>query len=799
MNCKVCLFIIFGVAVAICDAQNAAPPNSQNKARSLEPYRNPRLSVDARIADLLSRMTLEEKVGQLEIPLGWEMYSKGVNTAEVSDHFKKMMQVVEPGTLYGVLRADPWTKVTLKTGLSPSQSADATNALQYYAIHHSRLHIPLLFAEECPHGHMAIGATVFPTAIGQASTWDPLLIRQMAAAVAAETRATGGNVCYGPILDIAREPRWSRVEETYGEDSFLTTEMGVSFVQGLQSAGLSRPDAVAATLKHFAGYGQPEGGHNSGPTHAGIREVETVFFPAFKASVKAGAASLMTSYNDIDGVPSTANEWLLTNVLRRQWGFSGYVASDLYAIDGLVSRHHVAENLEQAAALALNAGMDADLGANAFPQLVKAMKEGRVSSQTLNLAVARVLRIKFRLGLFESPYASPEVAARVVGSKEHIALARQVARESIVLLKNTGDLLPLSKHLDSIALIGPNADSVYNQLGDYTAPQSEGKVSTVFDGIRAVAAPGTVIHYAKGANIRGSSEKGFEEALAAVRQSSVAVVVLGGSSARNFNTLFSETGAAKPAMDASGSDMESGEGFDRASLGLAGVQEKLLKQIVAVGKPVVLVLIEGRPLELNWAAENVPAILAAWYPGEAGGFAIADVLFGDTNPAGRQPVSVPRTVGQLPLYYGAARADYIDSPGTPLFDFGYGLSYTKFGYANLTATVQQGSDTVKVEVSVDVSNIGTRPGDEVAQIYLHPISSSVVTPTKILRGFQRIHLDAGQTKTVKFQLESEDLAVFNQQGKWAVEAGTFELLAGGSSESAKLSTKFMVSRSMILH
>ena len=362
------------------------------------------------------------------------------------------------------------------------------NALQYYAIHHSRLHIPLLFAEECPHGHMAIGATVFPTAIGQASTWDPLLIRQMAAAVAAETRATGGNVCYGPILDIAREPRWSRVEETYGEDSFLTSEMGVAFVQGLQGAGLSRPDAVAATLKHFAGYGQPEGGHNGGPTHAGIREVETVFLPAFKASVKAGAASLMTSYNDIDGVPSTANEWLLTNVLRRQWGFTGYVASDLYAIDGLVSRHHVAETLEQAAVLALNAGMDADLGANAFPQLVKAVKEGRVSSQTLNLAVARVLRIKFRLGLFESPYASPEVAARVVGSKEHIALARQVARESIVLLKNTGDLLPLSKHLDSIAVIGPNADSVYNQLGDYTAPQSEGKVSTVLDGIRAVAA-----------------------------------------------------------------------------------------------------------------------------------------------------------------------------------------------------------------------------------------------------------------------------------------------------------------------
>ncbi len=794
MNSRVCLSLVFLIVVPICGAQNATPSIPQEKASALQPYRNPRIRVDARVTDLLSRMTLEEKVGQLEIPLGWEMYKKAGESVEVSDKFKKMMQGPEPGTLYGISRADPWTKVTLKSGLSPRQSAEASNVVQKYAIEHSRLHIPLLLAEECPHGHMAIGATVFPTAIGQASTWDPRLVRQVATAVAQETRASGANVCYGPILDIAREPRWSRVEETYGEDPYLTSEMGVAFVRGLQGEGLTNPDAIAATLKHFAGYGQPEGGHNGGPVHAGLREVETVFLPAFKASVKAGAVSLMTSYNDIDGVPSTANEWLLIDVLRREWGFKGFVASDLYAIDGLVSKHHVAETLEQAAALALNAGMDADLGANAFPSLGKAVKEGRVSSQTLDVAVARILRIKFLLGLFESPYADPELAARAVGSKEHVTLARRVACESIVLLKNSGNLLPLNKNLASIAVIGPNADSVYNQLGDYTAPQSGSKVSTVLTGIRAAVGAGTVIRYAKGVSIRGSSEEGFEDALAAVRQSSVSVVVLGGSSARNFNTLFAETGAARPEMDASGSDMESGEGFDRASLDLVGIQLKLLQQIVAIGKPVVLVLIEGRPLELNWAAANVQTILNAWYPGEAGGLAIADVLFGDTNPAGRLPVSVPRTVGQLPIYYGSTRPDYIDSSGSPLFEFGFGLSYSKFEYTKLNATVHRAANNLAVEVNVDVSNTGARPGDEVAQIYLHPISSTVVTPTKSLRRFERIHLNAGQTKTVHFQLRPDDLAIFNQHGKWAIEPGTFELLAGGSSESAKLSSRFVISR-----
>jgi beta-glucosidase len=776
----------------------ASVAHPQSTPPSTAPYLNARLSIEARVADLLARMTLEEKVGQLEAPLGWEMYRKSGDRIEVTEKFQKMMQGPDPGTLYGVERADPWTKVTLQTGLSPRDAAEASNALQSYAVAHSRLHIPMLLAEECPHGHMAIGATTFPTSIGQASTWDPNLIHQLAQAVAQETRAAGANVCYGPILDIAREPRWSRVEETYGEDPFLTAQLGVAFVRGLQGVHLSDEDSVAATLKHFAGYGQPQGGHNAGPTDAGPREIATVFLPAFKAGVKAGAASVMASYNSIDGVPSSANGWLLTDVLRKQWGFEGFVVSDLTAIDALASTQGVAANNEDAAILALNAGMDSDLGANTFPELVRAVRDGRVSPAALDNAVRRVLRVKFQLGLFDSIHADPVRASKLVRSEEHKSLARKVADESIVLLKNKGGLLPLNRNIDSIAVIGPNADSVYNQLGDYTAPQEDGRVTTVLEGIYHAVGAKTTICYAQGAGIRGMSEDGFANALKCANQSSVVVVVLGGSSARNFNTLFANTGAARPEMDANGSDMEAGEGFDRSSLEFAGVQQKLLENIVATGKPVVLVVIAGRPLELNWAAENVPSILQAWYPGEAGGLAIADVLFGAMNPAGRLPISIPRSVGQLPDYYGQTRADYVDSPGSPLFAFGFGLSYSSFAYSNLHADVHPDANGIGVEVSVDISNTSKLAGDEVAQLYLHPLVSSVVVPAKSLRGFERIHLEAGEKRTVHFALGPQDLAVFNQKEKWAVEPGVFEVMVGGSSDGIRCTTQFRIDKTVAL-
>jgi beta-glucosidase len=792
---KAALWHAFVAAIVLSNSYGLIPQESPVTRPPIRPaYLNPHLPADARVADLLSRMTLEEKVGQLEAPLGWEMYQRAGDAVEVSQHFKKMMADSEPGTLYGVLRADPWTRVTLKTGLSPRQAAEAVNAIQKYAVTHSRLHIPLLLAEECTHGHMAIGATTFPTAIGQASTWDPALIESMEQAVAEETRASGANNCYAPMFNLGREQRWSRVEETYGEDPYLTARMATANVQGFQGAGLASQKAISSTLKTYLGYGVPEGGHNSGPVDAGQHEIQTVFLPPFRAGVAAGASSIMAAYNAIDSVPCVGNHWLLTGVLRGQLHFNGFVVSDLYAIDGLVGTHHVAANNEQAATLSLNAGVDSDLGANAFPQLVKAVKEGRVSREAIDRAAARILRVKFQLGLFESPYADPERAEKVTDDKAHRALARQVARESIVLLKNAGGLLPLSRHVDSIAVIGPNADSVYNQLGDYTAPQPENKVVTVLQAIRAAVGPGTVVRYAKGTSIRGTSEAGFGEALEAVRKSKVAVVVLGGSSARDFNTSYAATGAANPRMDANGADMDSGEGFDRATLNLAGVQLKLLQQIVATGKPVVLVLIEGRPLEMTWAAASVPAILNAWYPGEAGGLAIADVLFGDYDPAGRLPISVPRAVGQLPVYYGSPRPDYIEMKGSPQFAFGFGLSYTTFKYTNLRAALQQSDASVTADVTVDISNTGTRSGDEVAQLYLHPVTSSVITPMKALRGFQRIHLDPGQTRRVTFHLKPEDLAVFNQKGQWIVEPGTFDVMVGGASDDIRGSTQFVVSR-----
>ncbi len=716
---------------------------------------------------------------------------------ELTPQFTRVMQQ-QPGVLYGVMRADPWTKVTLKTGLSPRQSAQAANLIQQSAIAQSRLHIPFLFAEECPHGHMAIGATVYPTSLGQASTWDPTLIREMAASIAQETRAAGANVCYGPILDIAREPRWSRVEETYGEDPWLVSRLGEAFVRGLQGNSLQSVDSIAATLKHFAGYGAPEGGHNSGPSHAGPRELQTVFLPAFRVGVEAGAVSVMSSYNAIDGVPSSANPWLLTDLLRGKWHFEGFVTSDLYSVDGLAQSQHVASSLEQAAAQALNAGLDSDLGATAYAHLNQALQSGITTPAALDQAVGRILRVKFQLGLFDSVRVDPERAAAVVGSPQHRDLARRVAQESIVLLKNSGNLLPLSKSIDSVAVIGPNADSVYNQLGDYTAPQPEGKVVTVLEAIRKSMGPKTVVRYARGTGIRGTTEDGFAEALDAVRKSSVAVVVLGGSSARNFNTEFSATGAAKPQMDASGSDMESGEGSDRSSLTLAGNQLKLLQQVVATGKPVVLVLIMGRPLELDWPSEHVPAILNAWYPGEAGGQAIADVIFGDCNPGGKLPISMPRSVGQLPVFYGEKRADYIDGPGSPLFAFGYGLSYSKFEYGDLRANISKSSHETRVDISVDVANTSARAGDEVVQLYLHPLISSVVVPLQSLRRFERVPLGAGEKRTVHFELEPRDLAVFSRENRWTVEPGDFDLMVGSSSDDIRQKTRVHVSEAISL-
>lgn len=767
-------------------------------------YKNPSLAVEDRVTDLLSRMTLEEKIGQLLCFQGWEMYTKTNDGVAYSEKFKKNVDEKHVGMFWATLRADPWTMKTLKTGLNPRLAAEATNNMQKYAVENTRLGIPILFAEECPHGHMAIGTTVFPTSIGQSSTWNPLLIQEMATAIALEARLQGSHIGYGPVLDLAREPRWSRLEETYGEDPFLASKMGVAMVQGFQGNDIGSGANVVSTLKHFVAYGVPEGGHNSAISQVGERDLFQNFMLPFKSAVDAGALSIMTAYNSMDGIPCTSNGNLLTNLVRDDWGFNGFFVSDLGSIEGLVHSHRVAESFEQASKLSLNAGVDVDLGGRSYQSLSSAINGGTLDIGVIDSAVRRVLRIKFDMGLFENPYVDAEKAATTTRNEKHVELARKVARESIVLLKNEEETLPLRKNMKSIAVIGPNADNMYNQLGDYTAPQDEENVVTVLQGIRNHVAKNTQVTYVKGCDIRDTTQTNIPQAVEAAKNAEVAIVVLGGSSARDFKTEYQDTGAAltkKEEGDSKLSDMESGEGYDRSTLMVMGKQLELLHKVLETGTPVIVVLIEGRPLNLAGYEEKVAALLTAWYPGQEGGNAISDILFGDYNPAGRLSVSVPKHVGQLPVYYNnliPERQRYVDGDSKPLFNFGYGLSYSEFEYSNLNIVPFEENDAIDIRITFDLTNKGKYDGDEVPQLYVRDVAGSVVTARKQLKDFRRIHLRAGETKRVSFNLSADELSLFNQQMQKVVEPGYFAVMIGASSEDIRLNDKFKIENEVLL-
>lgn len=756
-------------------------------------YKQAAVPIEYRVKDLLGRMTIEEKVGQLCCPLGWEMYTKtGKNEVTVSELYKKKMAEAPVGSFWAVLRADPWTQKTLETGLSPELSAKALNALQKYAVEETRLGIPVLFAEECPHGHMAIGTTVFPTALSAASTWNEGLMLKMGEAIALEARLQGANIGYGPVLDVAREPRWSRMEETFGEDPVLTTIMGVAMMKGMQGKVQNDGKHLYATLKHFAAYGVPESGHNGSRANCGMRQLLSEYLPPFRKAVKEGAGTLMTSYNAIDGVPCTANKELLTDVLRNQWGFKGFVYSDLISIEGIVGMRAAKDNKE-AAVKALKAGLDMDLGGNAFGKnLKKAYEEGLITMADLDRAVGNVLRLKFQMGLFENPYVSPELAKKLVHSKEHKELARQVAREGVVLLKNEG-VLPLSKHIGHLAVIGPNADEMYNQLGDYTAPQVREEVATVLDGIRAAVSESTRVIYVKGCAVRDTTATDIPAAVAAAQKADAVVLVVGGSSARDFKTKYISTGAATVSEDAKTlPDMDCGEGFDRSSLRLLGDQEKLISAVASTGKPLVVVYIQGRTMNMNLAAEKAQALLTAWYPGEQGGMGIADILFGDYSPAGRLPVSVPRSEGQLPVFYSqGTQRDYVESKGTPLYAFGYGLSYTRFTYSGLE--LQKGTEMETLQtVACTVTNTGNRDGEEVVQLYIGDKVASVSQPPLLLKAFQRIFLKKGESRQVIFHLKKDDLAIYDSEMNYVVEPGEFKVMVGAASNDIRLEGEFVL-------
>lgn len=747
-------------------------------------YKDPRKPIAERVEHLLGLMNLEEKVGQLIQPFGWKTYEVNEGQITLTDSFKEQVKNGGVGSLYGTLRADPWTGVTLETGLSPREGAEAVNHIQRYAVEQSRLGIPILIGEECSHGHMAIGGTVFPVPLSIGSTWNVDLYRDMCRAVALETRSQGGAVTYSPVLDVVRDPRWGRTEECFGEDPYLISEYAVASVEGLQGESLDSPSSVAATLKHFVGYGSSEGGRNAGPVHMGTRELMEVDMLPFKKAVEAGAASIMPAYNEIDGVPCTVNTELLDGILRKEWGFDGMVITDCGAIDMLASGHDTAEDGMDAAVQAIRAGIDMEMSGEMFGKhLLKAVESNKLEVSVLDEAVRRVLTLKFKLGLFENPYVDPQAAENVIGSEQHVGLARQLAAEGIVLLKNEAKALPLSKEGGVIAVIGPNADQGYNQLGDYTSPQPSAAVTTVLGGIRAkLGEEAERVLYAPGCRIKDDSREGFEFALACAEQADTVVMVLGGSSARDFGegTIDLRTGASKVTDDAL-SDMDCGEGIDRMTLQLSGVQLELAQEIHKLGKRMIVVYINGRPIAEPWIDEHADAILEAWYPGQEGGHAVADILFGDVNPSGKLTMSIPKHVGQLPVYYNGKRLRgkrYLEEDSQPRYPFGYGLSYTEFSYSDIQMTPEViGTDGTAV-VSVNVTNSGDCEGSEVVQLYVSDAASKYTRPARELKGFQKISLQPGERRKVEFTIGPEQLQYIGQDYRQVVEPGLFRVMLG---------------------
>jgi beta-glucosidase len=722
-------------------------------------YKNPNLRVDERVADLLKRMTLEEKVAQLVCI--WPR---------------------PPEIKPEVLKHGIGQIARQREGKSPREGAAFANSVQKWLIENTRLGIPAIFHDEILHGHMAQGSTSFPQPIALASSWDLDLITKVFRAGALETRVRGSHQVLGPNLDLGREPRWGRTEETYGEDPYLVSRIGVAVIRAIQGNGPTIDNQhVMATAKHFAAHGQPEAGTNIGPANFSERTLREVFLPSFEAAVKeAGVMSVMASYNEIDGVPSHMNTWLLEKVLRQEWGFKGHIVADYYAITQLMDLHRVIGSKPEAAKLALEAGVDIELpDPDVYPNLIRMVKESKISEAVIDRSVARNLRAKFLLGLFENPYVDPERAVAITNSAAHRELAAEAARRSIVLLKNENNLLPLDRSkLKTIAVIGPNAARVH--LGGYS--DNPGRGVSVLQGVTEKVGPQVKVAYAEGCKItkeggdwfadtshlsdEAEDRKLITEAVETAKSADVALLVLGGNEDTN------KEGWADNHLG------------DRDSLELVGRQNDLVRAVLATGKPTIVMLINSGPLSINYIAENVPAILEGFYLGQETGVGLADVLFGDYNPAGKLPISFPRSVGQLPIYYNqkpSGRRGYLFADKSPLFPFGYGLSYTTFSYGKPTVTPVRIAPNGQAKVSVTVTNSGKRAGDEIVQLYIRDLVSSVTRPIKELKDFKRISLQPGETKTVEFVITPDKLWLYDLNMKRIVEPGMFEIMIGPSS------------------
>ena len=740
------------------------------------PYQDASLPIAERVADLLKRMTLDEKVNELV----W-----------TADSAENKVQVIDPTGTYTDKTAEralaaewgPEIKLTAR------DAAILRNGVQRYEREKSRLGIPVTFFGEGLHGYMEYGATSFPETMGMASTWDPALVKRVYSAIADEAASRGADQLFAPDLDIARDPRWGRTEETYGEDPYLVSRMGVAMVEGMQgdSANIDRHH-VMATAKHFAVHGQPEGGTNTAPGNFSERIIRENFLVPFEAAVKeAHVGSVMVSYNEIDGVPSSINHWLVQQNLRHDWGFDGYVMSDDGALNGLVFTHHVAHDVQEAARLALDTGVDFDLADYpVYRTLVAQVKAGKVPESELDVAVGRVLAAKFRLGLFENPYVDPDYAERVNNSPEHKQLALQAAREAFVLLKNDKNTLPLDlTKLKTIAVIGPNAADVH--LGGYSRDPGFG--ISILDGIRARVGDKATVLYAQGCKVttappgyRGFWADGVQLVDPATQTASIAEAA---DTARKADVAIVVVGEDESTDREAWSEGHLG---DRDSLDLLGEQDELVKAVVATGKPVVVILSNGRPLSINSIAQNVPSILEGWFPGEMGGQAAAEILFGDVSPGGKLPITFPHSVGDLPDYYNhkpSQNRSYEFGHREPLFPFGFGLSYTTFKFENLRVEPAQIAVGESAKVSVDVTNTGTREGDEVAELYLHQQVATVTQPVMQLKGFERVTLKPGEKRTVEFEVNPAMLQILNVDMKRVVEPGVFDLMVGPSSVKAR--------------
>lgn len=715
-------------------------------------WMRPDPKMDRFIADLMAKMTLDEKVGQLNLlTSNWE-----TTGPTMRDSYKEDVRAGRVGAIFN------------------AYTAKYTRELQALAVEGTRLKIPLIFGYDVIHGHR----TIFPISLGEAASWDLQAIEKAARISAIEASAEGIHWTFSPMVDIARDARWGRISEGSGEDVYLGSLIASARVRGYQGDDLSRPDTILATAKHFAAYGAAQAGRDYHTVDISERTLRDVYLPPFKAAADAGAATFMTSFNEYDGVPASGNHYLLTDVLRDKWGFKGFVVTDYTSINEMVP-HGYSKDLKQAGEQAINAGVDMDMqGAVYMENLARSVTEGKVDIKRIDAAVKAILEMKYRLGLFEDPYRYADEAREkaTIYKPEFLEAARDVARKSIVLLKNRDNALPLAASAKSIAVIGPLGNSKEDMIGSWSAAgDRKTRPVTLFEGMQARAPKGTSVAYAKGASYDFDAEgktDGFAEAIALAQKSDVVIAAVG----EHWNMT--------------------GEAASRTSLDLPGNQQALLEELKKTGKPIIVVLMSGRPNSITWADAHADAILEAWYPGTMGGHAIADVLYGDYNPSAKLPVTFPRNVGQVPIHYdmkntgrpielGAPGAKYVsrylDTPNTPLYPFGYGLSYTSFTYSPVTLDKAKVRPGEKLTASVTVTNSGARDGEEVVQLYVRDLVGSVTRPVKELKGFEKVILKKGEKRTIRFTLTDANLAFTRQDMSWGSEPGQFKLWVGPSS------------------